>query len=206
MQGGQVCAPAPKQNISFNIAGAPAKGDASAPVTIIEFSDFQCPFSAKYNMEVMPRIEEDYIRTGKVRYVFRDFPLENIHANAQRLAEAGRCAFDQKKFWGLEAILFANQATVKPDNLVSLATQAGLDAAAFSTCLAADKAKAALNSQMAEASADGVTGTPTFFLGRTAADGKLAVTRVLVGAQPYENFKQAIDALLAEAAKGKMQL
>lgn len=200
LQGNQACPQTPPPNIVFDTAGAPTEGAASAPVTIIEFSDFQCPFSGRYTNETFPRIDQDYIKTGKVRYVFRDFPLENMHPLAHKLAEAAQWAFEQKRFWEMRASLFAGQAAITSEQaIVDQAKQVGLDPSALKKCLSEGRQAGKVSQELPEASADGVTGTPTFFLGRSdPASGKVKVRKIIVGHQPYENFKQAIDALLKE--------
>jgi protein-disulfide isomerase len=200
LQGSQACPQTPPPNIVFDTAGAPAEGVANAPVTIIEFSDFQCPFSGRYTNETFPRIDQDYIKTGKVRYVFRDFPLENMHPLAHKLAEAARCAFEQKKFWEMRTQFFANQSALTSNEAMAGQAKAlGLNLGEFQKCLGDGRHSQKVSQELTEASAVGVTGTPTFFLGRTDPTGsKVKVRRIVVGHQPYDNFKQAIDALLKE--------
>jgi protein-disulfide isomerase len=200
LQPNQACAQAPKQNIVFDIAGAPSRGEANAPLIVIEFSDFQCPFSARYTSETFPRIEQEYIKTGKIHYVFRDFPLENIHPLAHKLAESGQCASEQKLFWELRTQLFAMQsAATSEEAIADLAKPAGVNSAALQKCLHEGQHSKKVDQERTEAAADGVTGTPTFFLGRgDPTTGKVKVLKVIVGAQPFEDFKQAIDSVLSE--------
>jgi protein-disulfide isomerase len=99
---------------TVSLAATPSKGRADAPVTIVEFSDFQCPFCARHVRETLPQLEKEYIGTGKVRYVYRNLPLESIHSNAFRAAEAAACANESGKFWPLHARFFANQRTLAP--------------------------------------------------------------------------------------------
>ena len=202
LQGNPACgqptpAAAPPPNAVIDIAGAPVKGNERAPVTVVEFSDFQCPFSAKFNAEMFAQLEQDYIATGKVRYVFRNFPLVNMHPLARPLAIVARCAAEQNKFWQLRGQLFANQAALTNDAaVVEQAKKAGLDAAALQKCMADTKTGDAVTKEMNEASAAGVSGTPTFFIARTEPSGtKVKPVRMMVGVQTYDALKQAIDAV-----------
>ena len=202
LQPNQACAQAPKQNIVVDIAGAPSRGQANAPLTVIEFSDFQCPLSGRYTNETFPRIEQEYIKTGKIDYVFRDFPLENIHPLAHRLAESGQCASEQKRFWELRTQLFGMQsaATSEEAIVVSCQTSRGRFAVRLrkNVCMMASIPRKSIRNA-SKPRADGVTGTPTFFLGRTdPATGKVKVLKIIVGAQPFEDFKQVIDSVLSE--------
>jgi protein-disulfide isomerase len=163
-------------------ATGPAKGPQNAPITIVEFSDFQCPFCSKAIAsvdEVMKAYE------GKVRLVFRHFPLE-FHKEAPKAAEASMCAADQNKFWEYHDKLFANQQALKPDDLKKHAADLGLDAARFNECLDSGKHAAAVTKDFEEGKKAGVTGTPAFFINGIA----------LSGAVPAEEFKSIIDAEL----------
>ena len=147
----------------------------------------------------MPQIEKDYIETGKVKYVVRDFPLESIHQNAFKAAEASHCAGDQGKYWEMHERLFANQQTLSPSDLAGHAEALGLDTAKFGACLESGKFAAAIRKDIADGQQAGVTGTPAFFLGMTESnDGKVKALRRITGAQAYTGFKAAIDSLLTE--------
>lgn len=146
----------------------------------------------------MPQIESEYIKTGKVKYVVLDFPLESIHKNAFKAAEAARCAWDQGKFWEMHDRLFANQQALAPDNLPQHAQALGLDVSRFQQCLDSGQYAARIRKDLADGQNAGVTGTPGFFLGVTEPNSPtVKVLRVLKGAQPYANFKEAIDSLLS---------
>ena len=164
----------------------------------MEYTDFQCPFCGKYVHETFPQIEEEYIKTGKVKYVRKDFPLESIHPHAFKAAEATRCAQEQGKGWEMHARLFNNQQQLATANLPQHAQEVGLDTTAFQQCLDSGKYAALIRKDMSEAQGAGVTGTPSFFLGRSDPNGKVKATRSLAGAQAYSAFKAAIDELLAE--------
>jgi protein-disulfide isomerase/plastocyanin len=163
------------------------KGDVNAPVTIIEFSDFECPFCGKYIMETYPQIVEDYIESGKVRYVFRDFPL-SFHPNAQKAAEAAECAGEQGMYWEMHDYLFANQDYLEVENLKGYAKDLELDTEEFDECLDSGAMEEEVLADLLEGQSFGVSGTPGFFI-----NGKM-----ISGAQPYEVFVQEIEAALAE--------
>jgi protein-disulfide isomerase len=168
-------------------AEGPSKGAASAPVTIVEFSDFQCPFCVKAE-ETMQRVMKNY--EGKVRLVYRDYPLP-FHPQAEKAAEAAHCAGDQGKYWEMHEKLFANQKALEPTALKGYAKDLKLDAGKFDKCLdSGDKAKLVEANKKAGEQV-GVTGTPAFFVNGV----------MLSGAQPFEEFKSVIDQELATVAK-----
>src|SRR3989304_9730917 len=136
-------------NVELSVDGAPFKGDKNAKVTLIEFSDFQCPFCALYVNQTLPQIENDYIKTGKVKYVFKDFPL-SIHQNAPKAAEAALCAGEQGKYWEMHDLLFKNQKALGPDNLSSYAKDLALDTSKFKECLDSGKYAAKIKKDMEE--------------------------------------------------------
>jgi protein-disulfide isomerase len=146
----------------------------------------------------LPQIENEYIKTGKVKYVVLDFPLESIHKHAFKAAEAARCAGDQDKFWEMHNRLFANQQAVAPNNLTQYAQALGLDMPKFQQCLDGGKYTPEIRKNLAEGQKAGVTGTPGFFLGMTNPnDSKIKILGALKGAQPYASFKEIIDNLLS---------
>ena len=165
----------------------PARGDASAAVTLVEFSDFQCPFCAQV-MPTLKRVQETY--GDQVRIVWKDFPLTAIHPQAFGAAQAGQCAQEQGKFWELHDRLFANQQTLQPESLKTHAAAVGLDAAAFSTCLDTAKYADHVQAQMDTGTSLGVASTPTVFING----------RMVSGAQPYAAFTKIIDEELERAA------
>lgn len=185
------------QNLILGVDGSPFKGDKNAPLTLIEFSDYQCPFCARHFQEVFPRIESDYIKTGKVRYVFRDFPIESVNLQAFRAAEAAHCAGEQGKFWEMHDRLFANQSALGSKHLSQHAQALGLDLANFQECLDRGRQGAKIRKDMADGERAGIRGTPMFFIGRAQPkDTKIKVLRVLRGSQSYSTFKEILDSLL----------
>jgi protein-disulfide isomerase len=174
----------------------PFKGERDAKVTIIEFSDYQCPFCARFSRETLPKIEQEYIQTGKVRYVFRDFPIVSIHKEAIKAAEAANCAGDQKRYWEMHDRLFANQKQLKPEDLPKHAEALGMNRAAFETCLKSGKYFREVQADLRDGLRAGVKSTPTLFLGLTEKSNTITAAAIVEGAQPYAAFKEAIDALL----------
>jgi len=146
----------------------------------------------------LPQIEKEYIKTGKLKYVVRDFPLESIHKDAFKAAEAGHCAGEQGKFWEMHTRLFENQKALGPTNLANYAQALGLDGPKFQQCLDSGKYAARIRKDLEDGQKAGITGTPGFLFGLTEAnDPKVKVLKVLKGAQPYASFKGAIDSLLS---------
>jgi len=177
---------------------APALGQGSARVTIVEFSDYQCPFCRRHSSQVLPEIVKEYVKTGKVRYVFRDFPIASLHPQAHRLHEAAHCAGDQSRYWEMHDRLFSDPQRIEAKDLVAQARALGLDAPRFERCLADGVHAATVRQGVADGEKARVRGTPTFFLGLTEPNGaSIRPQRLLVGAQPYPAFKQAIESLLA---------
>jgi protein-disulfide isomerase len=190
-------APAPETQTMVSIDGGAMKGDKNAKVTLVEFTDYQCPFCSRHIRDTFPQIENDYIKTGKVRYVLREFPLESIHPQAVKAAEAAGCAGDQGKYWEMHDRLFANQNALAAAQLPSHAEAVSLDPGKFKTCLDSGKFTAKVRKDLADAQKYGATGTPTFFIGLTDPKGsEIKAVRKIVGAQSYAAFKDAIDTLL----------
>lgn len=164
------------------------KGDNKAKVTLVEFTDFQCPFCKRYAEETMGQVEKEYVVTGKIQYIARSLPLE-FHQFAKQAAEAVKCAGVQGKYFEYSAQLFTNQDAWSKETDVSksfsgYAAALGLDGAKFSQCVAKGEQKAAVEADAALAKRAGLGGTPSFVI-----NGK-----ILVGAQPFAAFKTMIDA------------
>jgi len=189
--------PTEPREVVLDIEGAPWKGEPTAQVLLVEFSDYQCPFCARHARETLPQIERDYIRTGKIRYMVRDFPLPT-HPRAFKAAEAAHCASDQGRFWEMYARLFEHQRALDPEALVQHAQALGLDLAKFQKCLNEGHHAETVRRDLEEGRKAGVRGTPTFFLGiLEPGNPRMKVQRVIVGAQPYTAFREAIESLLA---------
>ncbi len=194
-QPGQPSAP---QIIQVSLDDDPFKGNADAPVTIVEFSDFQCPFCLRFYEQTLPSIIENYVDTGKVKFVYRDLPLDSLHPNARPVHIASDCADEQGKFWGYHDMLFDNQsewgrlpAADLQSTLTQYASELGLESASFEACLESDSIADEVNKDTLDAARYGATGTPAFFIGNEK-DGFVKLT----GAQPYPAFQAAIDAQL----------
>lgn len=192
--------PRPGNPLSVNVFHEPFKGDAGARVAILEYSDFDCPYCARYSTQVFPRIDADYIQTGKVKYFFRDLPLP-VHPSAQFKARIARCAGEQGKFWEAHDRLFADQRPIDVAALVALTRDLGLDATAFNASLEGGKYAENIRLSVASAERMQIKGAPAFLFGILNAEGQvLSVTKVVLGAESYESFKETLDALLAQAA------
>ncbi len=173
-------APPPVFRASVATEGFPSRGPASAPVTIVEFSDFHCPFCRA----AQPTLDALLERYGnKVRLVYRHFPLDSLHPQARRAAEAAWCAEQQDKFWQFHDELYKNGPEASPDTLKRLASEAGLDTGRLDACLASGTAAPAVEADVEEGTKFGVTGTPGFFING----------RALSGNQPIEAFVSVID-------------
>ncbi|MEM4326910.1 MAG: thioredoxin domain-containing protein [Candidatus Diapherotrites archaeon] len=196
------------------------KGQKDAKVTIIEFSDFQCPFCKRFYDNAYKQIVKDYIETGKANIVFRDFPLNSIHPQAQKAAEAAECAGDFGKFWEMHDKLFENQTTLSTDNYKKWAQELGIDKTKFDECLDKGKYAQEVNKDLQDGANIGITGTPSFVIVlQNTEKVKQALTEyknknpqyagyineiestndklfgvIVIGARPYEVFKGIIEA------------
>ena len=182
----------PKEALS--LAGVPLLGSATAKVTVLEFSDFQCPFCGKFVRDTFPTITTKYIDTGKVQFGFRQLPLP-IHNRAQRAAESAVCAAEQERFWPLHDALFAKPDALDDKGIDDAATTARLDLKAFQSCMATPPTDRVME-DVTLAKALGLSGTPAFAAGFKDASGQLVVKRFILGAQPLDNFTAVLDSLL----------
>lgn len=189
--------PLPSGPVSASIEGAPFLGRADAPVTIVEFSDYQCPFCSRFFATTLPALKREYIDAGKVRYVFRDYPIDRLHPQARKAAEAAHCAGDQGKFWEMHDLLFQNAKALAPAQLAEYARSIGLDGAAFDECLTSGRHGPRVERGLADGAPAGVRGTPAFVIGRTSA-GHVVEGTAVRGAQPLDAFRRLIEPLLAE--------
>jgi protein-disulfide isomerase len=164
-------------------------GRDDAPVTLVEFADYQCPFCRQFHAETFAELKKNYIDTGKVRYVSRDLPLD-FHPNAPGAAVAARCAGEQHKFWEMRDLMVVNAADLSSPSLLKYGGQLNLDMTAFSACLSDKKYTAAVQKDIADAGTLGISGTPSFVVGKTAKDQINGVR--IVGAVPYSVFETAI--------------
>ena len=182
--------PTPQFRLMASTEGAPFRGGAQAPVTIIEFSDFHCPFCSK----VQTTISQVLARYGdKVKLVYRHLPIDQLHPLARRAAEAAACANEQRKFWEYHDQLYNAGADASQEKLKSLAQAAGLDVAAFESCLNAGKQQQAIQKEIEDAARIGLNATPSFLING----------RFFSGAQPFEAFVRVIEEELGRAGSDK---
>ena len=183
--------------VRTSLGDAPMLGRADAPVTLVEWSDYQCPFCQRFFATTLSALKKHYVDTGKVRYVFRDFPLDQMHPQARKAAEAAHCAVEQGKYWEMHEVLFQNQRTLAPPQLTVHARTVGVDGSKFDECLSSGRPAARVERGLADGAAVGVQGTPTFVVGKTKPGDFVESTQIR-GAQPLEMFRRIIDQTLAE--------
>lgn len=182
---------APTEPVEVSLGNAAIKGDKNAPVTMLEFSDFECPFCGRFFLNTMPQIVSEYIDKGKVKLAFRHFPL-GFHANAKPAAMATECAREQggdEMFYKFHDKIFTDQQSLSVDNLKKWAGELGLKTAKFNDCLDTKKYEKQVDADLADGQSFGVSGTPAFFING----------RLISGAQPFAAFKTVIDEELAKA-------
>ncbi len=172
----------------YDFAGSarPFRGSEDALVTVVEFTDYQCPFCTRHFQQTYPRLIQEY--GGRIKYVVRNFPLVQIHRDAAKAAEGAECAFDQGRFWEYHDRLFANNTALDFKSLKRYAEAVGLDTLRFNECLDSGKKSRVVELDMEDGRRFGVRGTPTFFING----------RILIGAQPFEIFRYYIDAALLQ--------
>ncbi len=188
------------QTVLASIDDDPMMGNLNAQITIIEFSDFQCPFCKRFHSDTLPLVQTNYIDTGKVRFVYRDFPIQSIHPNAMPAALATECADDQGKFWPYHDKIFQNQGQWKDLELIQAvnlfkqyASELQLNEDEFGTCLDSGKYLDEVNNDLQDGQDYGIEGTPGFFIG----NDELGYTKVS-GAKPYQSFQTVLDEALAK--------
>lgn len=173
------------------------KGDPDAPITIVEFADYQCPGCGGFAVGVKPQVDAAYINTGKAKFVFYDYPLISIHPHAFIAARAGRCANDQGRFWEYHDLIFRNQSAWSSqqqvmDDFVDFAEQVGADRGAFEECLRSDAHAETVTANMHLAEALGISGTPTIMVSR----GQGMARRLQDNG--FASIRAVVDAMLAE--------
>ena len=194
--------PAPVQDVkakglSTTVSNATRKGNTDAEVVLIEFSDFECPFCGKYARETFTQIDKEFVAAGKVQYVLRNFPLEQIHPSATNAAQAAECAGEQGKYWEMHGRLFGSQAELAQAVWTREAEALQLDRTSFERCMEGttlSKVKA----DQAEGSRLGVQSTPTFFIGRLEREGTVRLVRTIRGAQSFAVFQEALNQTLSD--------
>jgi protein-disulfide isomerase len=175
------------------------EGKSDAPVAIIEYSDFQCPFCGTFARDTLPELKAKYVTTGRVLMAFRNFPLARIHANALTAAVGAECARRQDQFWPMHDRLFGQQSKLSKDEVRAIAETLRLNMKQFDECTFAT-ADGHVNQDVSAGKSLGIGGTPTFFVGMQVTPGKLKVTKVMTGAQTMEQLDAVLDDLLAHAS------
>jgi protein-disulfide isomerase len=190
----QQARPRPELTSPLLLKGEPVLGDASAPLTIVEFSDFECSYCRRFHEQVFPKLKSDYIDTGLVRFVHKDLPLP-FHPNALPAAAAARCAGEQNRYWDLYSALFDQQNCLSCKGVVAIAAEEQLDTATLQACMERKATVALINANSSEASLHNIGATPTFVIGPTQ-NGETLDGQVIEGALPWSSFKSTIDAAL----------
>jgi protein-disulfide isomerase len=188
---------------SIYLNDAPTKGNASAKVTLVEVSDYHCPFCRRQNLQTMPQLIADYVNTGKVKYVFLDYPIAQLHPDAFLSHEAAACAGDQGKYWQMHDLLFTNSPAREISQLSANAGMLGVDTKKFEECLNGGKGgkhAPAIRQSITRMQQLGVEGTPLVLIGLTPPPGApMKVVSFVYGAKPYPEFKAALETALAQA-------
>lgn len=184
-------------NVSLSSVTGIMIGKPDAPLTMIEYTDLQCPFCRQYHISAYEQIKKEWIDTGRLRYLVRDLPIESIHPQAMPAARATRCAGEQGKLWEMRHAILLNNARLTNDVFASFAQDLKLNMAAFNKCNAdAGKFQAEISKDMAEAATVGISATPSFVIGRTTS-GPMDGVR-FIGAQPYSAFDAKLKELAAK--------
>jgi protein-disulfide isomerase len=190
----------PLRQISMPVTGDwHALGAASAPLTLVEFTDYECPLCRAFHDETFARLKTKYIETGKLRFVSRDQPLPEHHPHAMDAAHAARCAGDHGKFWEMRDALIAHSDSLSRADILEYAGRLQLDSEEFRSCLAAKKYQAEIDKDIADAVSLNLRGTPTFVLGKPSEKSIDGV--VIVGALPFGVFETAIERMLKASSR-----
>jgi len=176
--------------IPVGLRGEPSLGSAKAPITIVEFSDFQCPFCKRFHDQVMPSLKRSYIDKGLVRFVHKDLPLP-FHEYSREAAEAARCSWDDKQYWKTYGALFENQDCFACKGITSIAQNAGISEKRLESCKKAGSTRKAVNSNLSESQLQGIRATPSFVIGRTQGDTQTGI--VVEGAMPWPQFRAVLE-------------
>ncbi len=167
--------------IPLPVGTSPTIGDG--PVTVVEFSDFECPFCREFALTVFPDVRKRLVETGRVRFVFKHFPLTQVHLKSQQAAEAAACAADQDKFWEYHDLLYEHQDALEIGQLLSYAGELGMDTSVFADCLKTGLRRQDVVNDKSLGLRSGVTGTPTFFFNG----------RRVVGFLSFEDFSKEVE-------------
>lgn len=185
--------PGQTNSVRIEVGNAPLLGSKAAPLTVVEFTDYQCPFCQRFYQEVFPDLKKNYIDSGKVRFYSADLPLD-IHQNALRAAQAGRCAHEQGQFWPMHDRMQATPERLEIINLVGHAQELGLNIVTFRECVESGRFSEAIRRSANDAISKGANGTPAFVIGKSTVDG--VEGELIVGPAPYGVFEQKLRALI----------
>ena len=194
----QPAAPAAPEWVKLKIGKEFALGKSDAPLVMVEYTDYQCPFCNRFHTGTFPELKKQYVDTGKMRFVSRDYPLD-FHPHSMKAAQATHCAGDQDKYWQLKDALMNNYSRLTPELITSLARDTSLDMATFQACMDAGKYLPEIKEGIAAAQSVGISGTPSFVLGKVT--GEYLDGYRIVGAQPYAAFDSMAKEILAGEKK-----
>jgi protein-disulfide isomerase len=182
---------------TFDLAGTPVNGQPSAPVTIVEISDYHCPFCRRHVQQTQPSLYSTFVQAGKVRHAFVHYPIAQLHPDAHLSHEGAACAADQGKFWDLHTRLFDEPAKTG-EQVTALAEKSGLDMAAFRQCFDSGKHRDAVKASVERIQKMNISGTPMFLVGKTPSGSEpMTIAKIIEGAQPFDAFKAAIEEVSA---------
>ena len=191
----------PSRPDKITVNARPFKGNDNARIVVVEYSDYQCPFCARFYRETLPLIDKEYIQAGKIKYVFNNLPLDDLHPVAFKAAEAVECAGEQGKFWDLHGRFFSDQNLLVKGDVSAPAKSLGLNMTQFEQCLSSKKTEPVVRAGVAQAESLGIQSTPSFVIG--AVEGNkpgemnVKIVGIINGAYPYPVFKAALDKALA---------
>jgi len=192
-QQGKAAGPPPPARAQINISGMDMLGSKTAPITVVEFTDYQCPFCQRFHTTVFGDLQKQYIDTGKIRFFSRDLPLDSIHPNAMRAAMAAHCASEQGQFWTLRDLMGKHPDKLDMDSLVSEAASLHMNTDNFRTCVESNKYREAVQTSVMEALKFGIQGTPSFVIGKSTPEG--VDGEVMEGALPLPEFVKVFSKL-----------
>lgn len=175
----------------LEVGDAPLLGSKDAPLTIVEFADYQCPYCQRFYKETFPDLKKAYIDSGKVRFYVMNLPLIDKHKNSLLAAQAAQCAGEQGQFWQMHGRMAVTPEFLEMTNLIGNAAKLGMDLNAFSQCVESGKFKDAIQRGVAAAQAQGVRGTPSFVIGKSTANG--VAGEIVVGALPLAVFEKKLQ-------------
>jgi protein-disulfide isomerase len=183
---------------TMSVKGELFRGEATATVAIIEYGDIECPYCRRFKRDIYPQLVNAYIKTGKVKFYYRDMPLP-FHEHAMPAAQAAHCAGEQGKFWEMQDSLFADKtAALATSDINDHASKLGLDTAKLDACMTSDRFAEVIRHSSEEAAKMNIEGTPTFLIGILSPDGDVVnVKKPIIGALPFDAFRSAIDPLLS---------